>query len=94
MNNFICRRNYQRSMRKLDLAQRRGSNKDKVNDPVVSHYDKKTEYALPKIRIDATSKKRTQFGYTNEFEAKQVETKIGIIIFKQQLFASFKVQHV
>lgn len=68
----VCRRNYQRSMRKLDLAQRKGSNRDKTNDPVVSHYDKKMEYALPKIRLDAISKKRTQIEYTNEFEAKCV----------------------
>lgn len=56
-------------MRKLDLAQRRGSNRERVNDPVVSHYDKKTEHSLPKIRLDAISKKRTQFEYTNQFEA-------------------------
>lgn len=57
-------------MRKLDLAQRRDSNREKVNDPVVKHYDKKMEYTLPKLRLDATSKKRTQIEYTSEFEAK------------------------
>jgi hypothetical protein len=59
-------------MRKLDLAQRKGSNREKVNDPVVSHYDRKMDYALPKIRLDAISKKRTQIEYTNEFETKCV----------------------
>ena len=59
-------------MRKLDLAQRKGSNRDRVNDPVVSHYDKKMDYSLPKIRLDATSKKRTQIEYTNDFESKYV----------------------
>lgn len=60
-------------MRKLDLAQRKGSNKDKGNDPVVSYFDKKMEYSLPKIRLDAISKKRTQIEYTNDFEKKCVE---------------------
>jgi hypothetical protein len=55
-------------MRKLDLAQRKGSNREKKNDPVLSHYDKKMEYSLPKIRLDAISKKRTQIEYTSEFE--------------------------
>lgn len=68
----ISSRNYQRSMRKLDLAQRRGSNRHKVNDPVVSHYDRKTSYALPKIRLDAITKKRTQIEYTSDFETKCV----------------------
>lgn len=57
-------------MRKLDLAQRRGSNRDKTNDPVLSHYDRKVEYSIPKIRLDAVSKKRTQIEYMNEFESK------------------------
>lgn len=68
----VCRRNYQRSMRKLDLAQRKSSNKAKVNDPVVSFFDKKMDYSLPKIRLDAISKKRTQIEYTNDFEKKYV----------------------
>lgn len=59
-------------MRKLDLAQRKGSNKEKLNDPVVSFFDKKMEYSLPKIRLDAISKKRTQIEYTNDFEKKYV----------------------
>lgn len=58
-------------MRKLDLAQRKGSNRDKKNDPILSHYDK-MEYSLPKIRLDAISKKKTQIEYTNEFEKKYV----------------------
>ena len=57
-------------MRKLDLAQRKGSNKAKVNDPVVSFFDKKMDYSLPKIRLDAISKKRTHIEYTNDFEKK------------------------
>lgn len=58
-------------MRKLDLAQRKSSNHHKIKDPVLLHYDKKMEYSLPKIRLDAiTTKKRTQIEYTNDFEAK------------------------
>jgi hypothetical protein len=67
---FVCRRKYQRNMRKLDLAQRKGSNSDKKNDPILTHYDKKMEYSFPKIRLDAISKKRTQIEYTSEFEKK------------------------
>lgn len=74
-------------MRKLDLAQRKGSNREKTNDPVVSHYDKKMDYALPKIRLDATSKKRTQIDYTNEFEAKCVTVDR-----RNTSFCSFKPQ--
>lgn len=75
-------------MRKLDLAQRKGSNRDQTKDPVVSHYDKKMEYALPKIRLDAISKKRTQIEYTSEFEAKFVTVDRSCIDFhsiKQQI---------
>lgn len=57
-------------MRKLDLAQRKSSNNHKINDPVLLHYDKKMEYSLPKIRLDALTKKRTQIEYVNDFEAK------------------------
>lgn len=57
-------------MRKLDLAQRKGSNSDKQNDPILTHYDKKMEFSFPKIRLDAISKKRTQIEYTSEFEEK------------------------
>lgn len=57
-------------MRKLDLAQRKGANNNKKNDPVLSHYDR---YSLPKIRLDAVSKNRTsQIEYTSEFEKKLV----------------------
>lgn len=56
-------------MRKLDLEQRKGTNRDKRNDPILSHYDK-MEYSLPKIRLDAFTKKRTQIEYTSEFEKK------------------------
>lgn len=54
-------------MRKLDLAQRKVHMNDK-RDPVLDHFDKKIDYSLPKIRVDTTSKKRTQIDYTNEFE--------------------------
>lgn len=57
-------------MRKLDLAQRKSSNREKANDPVLTHYDRKMEYSLPKIRLDAGSKKRSQVEYTKNFDAK------------------------
>lgn len=55
-------------MRKLDLAQRKNMMRDKKDDPVLAHYDKKLEYSFPKIRLDPTSQKRTQIEYANEFE--------------------------
>jgi hypothetical protein len=67
-------------MRKLDLAQRKGSNREKKNDPVLSHYDKKMEYSLPKIRLDTISKKRTQIEYTSEFEKRFGEKKIKLFL--------------
>jgi hypothetical protein len=65
-------------MRKLDLAQRKDHNmRDKTkNDPVLAHYDRKTEYSLPRIRLDAISKKRTQIEYSNEFESRYVLANI------------------
>lgn len=54
-------------MRKLDLSQRKVSMHDK-RDPVIDHFDKKIDYSLPKIRVDAMSKKRTQIDYTSDFE--------------------------
>ncbi|KAG5679259.1 hypothetical protein PVAND_008839 [Polypedilum vanderplanki] len=57
-------------MRKLDLAQRKDQMRNKKDDPVVAHYDKKTEYSFPKIRLDAISKKRTQIEYSNELESR------------------------
>ncbi|CRK86444.1 CLUMA_CG000111, isoform A, partial [Clunio marinus] len=63
-------RNYQRNMRKLDLAQHKSLNQNKINDPVMFHFEKKFEYSIPKIRLDAFSKKRTQIEYTNNFEKK------------------------
>jgi hypothetical protein len=59
-------------MRRISLAQRKGSNHNNKNDPVQSHYDRKIEYSLPKIRLDAISKKRTQIEYTSDFEKKCV----------------------
>lgn len=56
-------------MRKLDLAQRKSSQNKKV-DAVLSHYDRKMEYALPKIRLDTLTKKRTQIDYASDFEEK------------------------
>lgn len=73
---FFClfhSRNYQRSMRKLDLNQRKGTNRHKVSDPVIAHYDRKMDFALPRIRLDAISKKRTQIEYTSEFQEKFVK---------------------
>lgn len=55
-------------MRKLDLAQRKNLMRDKKDDPVLAHYDKKLEYSFPKIRLDALSKKRTQIEYESDFE--------------------------
>ena len=57
---------YQRNMRKLDLAQRKGFMHDK-KDPVLDHFDRKIDYSLPKIRVDTVSKKRTQIDYTSDF---------------------------
>lgn len=63
------RRNYQRNMRKLDLSQKRnGIIKVKKDDPVLAHYDRKMDYVLPKIRLDAISKRKNMIEYTNEFE--------------------------
>ena len=62
-------------MRKLDLAQRKGSNYEtKKNDLILTHYDRKMEHSFPKIRLDldSISKKRTQIEYTSEFEKKFV----------------------
>lgn len=59
-------------MRKLDLAQRKDQMRDKKDDPVVAHYDRKIEYSFPKIRLDAISRKRTQIEYSSEFESRWV----------------------
>ena len=61
-------RNYQRSMRKLDFKQKQLYFKNKKEDAVVAHYDRKMEFALPKLRFDFVSKKRNNIEYTNEFE--------------------------
>lgn len=56
-------------MRKLDLSQKKnGIIKVKKDDPVLAHYDRKMDYALPKIRLDAISKRKNMIEYTNEFE--------------------------
>jgi hypothetical protein len=67
---LLFSRNYQRNMRKLDLAQRRDQMRDKKDDPVLAHYDRKTDFSFPKIRLDAISKKRTQIEYVSEFESR------------------------
>lgn len=54
-------------MRKLDLAQRKASKLYKDDHPVL---DRKIDYALPKIRVDAISKKRTQVDYSADFESR------------------------
>ncbi|CAO1319949.1 unnamed protein product [Diamesa serratosioi] len=65
----ILIRNYQRNMRKLDLSQKKnGIIKVKKDDPVLAHYDRKMDYVLPKIRLDALSKRKNMIEYTNEFE--------------------------
>jgi hypothetical protein len=57
-------------MRKLDLAQRRESMRNK-KDPVLDHcLDKKIDYSFPKLRVEAAGKKRSQIDYTSEFETK------------------------
>ena len=61
-------RNYQRNMRKLDLKQKQRLFKNKKEDAVVAHYDKKMEFAIPKLRLDLVSKRRNNIEYTNEFE--------------------------
>jgi hypothetical protein len=62
-------------MRKLDLAQRKGANRHKVSDPVISHYDRKMDFSLPKIRLDAISKRRTQIEYSSEFQEKSASLR-------------------
>ena len=55
-------------MRKLELKQKQLLFKHKKEDAVVAHYDRKIEFALPKLRIDLGSKRRNNIEYTNEFE--------------------------
>ena len=55
-------------MRKIDLSQRKDAMRDVKNDPVLLHYDKKSDYAIPKIQMKKVSKLKNQI---------QIENSIG-----------------
>lgn len=59
-------REYQRGMRFLANKQRNLT--CKKDDVILQHYDKKVEYALPKLKLDVITKHRSTFEYSTEFE--------------------------
>lgn len=56
-------------MRKIDLAKRKEAMKDIKDDPILVHYDKRSDYTIPKIQVGMNKgKKRAQIEYSNEFK--------------------------
>lgn len=58
-------------MRKIDLTKRKEIFKNVKGDPVFEHYDKKSDYAIPKIKLGMEkNKKKSQLEYSNEFQSR------------------------
>lgn len=56
-------------MRKIDLSQRKEAMSILKDDPVLLHYDKKSDYTIPKVQMKKTNKlkKLIQIEHSNGF---------------------------
>ncbi|CAG9799198.1 unnamed protein product [Chironomus riparius] len=75
---------FQRSMRKIDISQRKDTMRDLKNDPVLLHYDKKSDYAIPKIQMKKVTNLKKQI---------QIENSIGVNKNRQELWIPKKPPH-